>query len=376
MSPPVRDPVRRRPDGARRTGGPGGVLQVGRAAPRPRRDVRPPHARQSQRRRGCGAGGVFARMGRRGGLARRLALHDLAPSRGRERVSRSSVERQKMREVSTAGPGSSPRSPSSSTRGPIRASSAHAADVARHVQDALAALPPTQRLAVTLCHCEGQSNIEAAAIMEISVEALESLLARGRRAMRARLRPMARGADREGTMSDARSRWPSSTAARRARHRCANAGPRTHGRRRRALVARSAEARAAMGRGGGARSHARRVAADGAVAAIWSSACSPTGPSPRVPARWRHAAAASRAARRGGRARALARERPERAGARAAGGRPHLGRSRRVREPDRLSLGFLRRRRVGERAVARLRRLDARLPQSRRRTDTEARSTV
>jgi len=68
---------------------------------------------------------------------------------------------------------------------------AHAADVARHVQAALATLPPAQRLAVTLCHYEGLRNIEAAAVMEISVEALESLLARGRRALRERLRPMA-----------------------------------------------------------------------------------------------------------------------------------------------------------------------------------------
>lgn len=68
---------------------------------------------------------------------------------------------------------------------------AQSAEVTRHVQDALAALPATQRLAVTLCHCEGLRNVEAAAIMEISIEALESLLARGRRALRARLKPMA-----------------------------------------------------------------------------------------------------------------------------------------------------------------------------------------
>jgi RNA polymerase sigma-70 factor (ECF subfamily) len=68
---------------------------------------------------------------------------------------------------------------------------AQEADLRDHVQAALALLPPTQRLAVTLCHCEGLRNIEAAAIMEISVEALESLLARGRRAMRVQLRPLA-----------------------------------------------------------------------------------------------------------------------------------------------------------------------------------------
>jgi RNA polymerase sigma-70 factor, ECF subfamily len=74
---------------------------------------------------------------------------------------------------------------------PDPSAAAHAADVTRYVQEALAALPPTQRLAVTLCHCEGLRNVEAAAIMEISIEALESLLARGRRAMRARLQPLA-----------------------------------------------------------------------------------------------------------------------------------------------------------------------------------------
>jgi RNA polymerase sigma-70 factor (ECF subfamily) len=74
---------------------------------------------------------------------------------------------------------------------PDPSAEAQAGDVARHVQAALAALPPAQRLAVTLCHCEGLRNIEAAAIMDVSVEALESLLARGRRAMRARLRPIA-----------------------------------------------------------------------------------------------------------------------------------------------------------------------------------------
>jgi RNA polymerase sigma-70 factor (ECF subfamily) len=74
---------------------------------------------------------------------------------------------------------------------PDPSTAAHAADVSQHVQAALALLPPMQRLAVTLCHCEGLRNVEAAAIMEISIEALESLLARGRRSMRAQLRPMA-----------------------------------------------------------------------------------------------------------------------------------------------------------------------------------------
>ncbi len=67
----------------------------------------------------------------------------------------------------------------------------HAAQLTRHVSDALAALPTTQRIAVALCHFQGLRNIEAAHVMGVSVEALESLLARGRRAIRARLRPLA-----------------------------------------------------------------------------------------------------------------------------------------------------------------------------------------
>lgn len=52
---------------------------------------------------------------------------------------------------------------------------------------ALAALPARQRVALTLCHLEEMSNIEAAETMNISIEALESLLARGRRTLRSRL---------------------------------------------------------------------------------------------------------------------------------------------------------------------------------------------
>ncbi len=67
----------------------------------------------------------------------------------------------------------------------------HDHDVARHVDAALAKLPETQRVAVTLCHYQGLRNIEAAEVMSVSVEALESLLARARRALRAHLRAIA-----------------------------------------------------------------------------------------------------------------------------------------------------------------------------------------
>ena len=51
----------------------------------------------------------------------------------------------------------------------------------------LAALPDRQREALSLCALEGMTNIEAAAAMDVSVRALESLLARARRALRAEL---------------------------------------------------------------------------------------------------------------------------------------------------------------------------------------------
>ncbi len=60
-------------------------------------------------------------------------------------------------------------------------------DLARRVDLALQSLPPRQRAAVTLTHYQGLSNIEAAAILEITVEAVESLLGRARRQLRAAL---------------------------------------------------------------------------------------------------------------------------------------------------------------------------------------------
>ena len=51
----------------------------------------------------------------------------------------------------------------------------------------IAGLPERQREALTLCALEGMTNIEAAATMDVSVRALESLLARARRSLRAGL---------------------------------------------------------------------------------------------------------------------------------------------------------------------------------------------
>ncbi len=53
---------------------------------------------------------------------------------------------------------------------------------------ALAALPERQRTAVSLRHIEGLSNPDIAEIMDISVEAVESLTARGKRALAACLK--------------------------------------------------------------------------------------------------------------------------------------------------------------------------------------------
>lgn len=61
------------------------------------------------------------------------------------------------------------------------------AGVAAEIEAALAQLPDRQRAVILLCHCQEYRNIEAAEILGISVEALESLLARGRRTLRKKL---------------------------------------------------------------------------------------------------------------------------------------------------------------------------------------------
>jgi RNA polymerase sigma-70 factor (ECF subfamily) len=66
-----------------------------------------------------------------------------------------------------------------------------AADVGARVSRALQALPERQREAIVLCHYQELGNLESAAVMGVSVEALESLLSRGRRALRAALADLA-----------------------------------------------------------------------------------------------------------------------------------------------------------------------------------------
>ena len=58
------------------------------------------------------------------------------------------------------------------------------AKAAEEIHRAVSDLPDRQRLALAMVHFEGMSNIEAAAAMEVSVDALESLLARARRGLK------------------------------------------------------------------------------------------------------------------------------------------------------------------------------------------------
>ena len=57
----------------------------------------------------------------------------------------------------------------------------------RALAAAIAALPERQRTALLLCHHQGMSNRDAAAVLNVSVDALESLLSRARRTLRQQL---------------------------------------------------------------------------------------------------------------------------------------------------------------------------------------------
>jgi len=70
-------------------------------------------------------------------------------------------------------------------RGPLAV--LESAGLAAEVEAALAQLPERQRAAILLCHYQERGNIEAAENLGLSVEALESLLARGRRTLRIKL---------------------------------------------------------------------------------------------------------------------------------------------------------------------------------------------
>jgi RNA polymerase sigma factor (sigma-70 family) len=62
-------------------------------------------------------------------------------------------------------------------------------DTALRVQAALELIPARQKQALILCHEQGLSNPEIAEVLGVGVAAIESLLARGRRALREHLAP-------------------------------------------------------------------------------------------------------------------------------------------------------------------------------------------
>lgn len=90
----------------------------------------------------------------------------------------------RRREIATADP------PETPDPGPGPDRGLEALDIGARVQAALQALPERQREAIVLCHYQELGNIEAAAVMGVSVEAVESLLGRGRRALRAALKDL------------------------------------------------------------------------------------------------------------------------------------------------------------------------------------------
>jgi len=61
-------------------------------------------------------------------------------------------------------------------------------ELGQRVATAIAGLPPRQREALVLCHYQELPQADAARLMGVSVDALESLLARARRSLRERLR--------------------------------------------------------------------------------------------------------------------------------------------------------------------------------------------
>ncbi len=74
--------------------------------------------------------------------------------------------------------------PDQADEGPAPDRGLQAQDIGRRVDLALAKLPPRQREAVVLIHYQELSAADASGLMGVSIEALESLLARGRRSLR------------------------------------------------------------------------------------------------------------------------------------------------------------------------------------------------
>lgn len=77
--------------------------------------------------------------------------------------------------------------PERTDEGPAPDRGLEAADVGRRVAQAMQRLPDRQREAIVLCHYQELGVAEASNLMGVSIEALESLLSRGRRALRGAL---------------------------------------------------------------------------------------------------------------------------------------------------------------------------------------------
>lgn len=75
-------------------------------------------------------------------------------------------------------------------------------EASREIHLALAALPERQRTALMLIHYSECSHIEAAEIMGVSIEAIESLLARGKRGLREILGTEGKTILKEGTYNE------------------------------------------------------------------------------------------------------------------------------------------------------------------------------
>lgn len=71
--------------------------------------------------------------------------------------------------------------------------------LASEVEQALAELPERQRAAIALTHYQGLSQADAADVLQCGVEAVESLLSRGRRTLRQRLSHLRDDDDEERT---------------------------------------------------------------------------------------------------------------------------------------------------------------------------------
>ena len=74
------------------------------------------------------------------------------------------------------------------------------AEARQRLHDALSALPESQRSAILLRHQQGLSNPDAAAVLGISVRAVESLLSRARRRLKALMAESEVAGNEEGTL--------------------------------------------------------------------------------------------------------------------------------------------------------------------------------